>query len=373
MNIGPNWTSGLYVANLKASSSGKQSQIWFIVRNDTSTSDILFQSSFTTFLAYNNYGDSERHSLYSFNSTGGTRALKVSFDRPFGQVTTWPWSYDNIFNWESRMARWLESQGYDVSYVTNMDVHSNPQLLLQHKAFLSVGHDEYWSQQMRNAVEQARDAGVNLAFFTANAAYWRVRFEPSVITGTSNRVMVCYKDPAANDPIAPTYLWRGPENNRPENALLGVMYIGDDNGNLFGGYDHIVANSTDPYYASTGLHNGDRLSQLVGFEFDAVINNGFTPNGLVVLSESVVSAATGTATGLPPGTDLGISNTVRYTATSGAKVFATGSIQWMWGLDSTGIPSPREDPRAQQFVTNVLVDMGARPLTPTSGLVIPGQ
>ena len=370
LQVGSDWTSGLYLANLTAQSSGKQSQIWFVVRDDQSRSDLLFQSSFTTFQAYNNHGDAERRSLYDFNSTNGQRAFKVSFDRPFGQVTVEPERYEKLTTYERNMARWLESQSYDVSYVSNLDVHTNPNALLQHKAFLSVGHDEYWSLEMRNAIEQARDAGINLGFFTANAGYWRVRFEPSPTTGEPNRVMVCYKDPLAGDPIAPTYLWRGPENNRPENALMGIMYVGDDVFDMFGGYDYIVSNAADPYYNNTGFSNNAAASRLVGFEWDAVVNNGFTPNGLVILSQSRPTARS-IAPNLPPGTNSSISNAVRYTAASGAKVFATGSIQFAWGLDSDGVSPARADPRIKQFVINILANMGARPLTPDAGLVVP--
>jgi hypothetical protein len=370
LQVGSDWTSGLYLANLTAQSSGKQSQIWFVVRDDESRADLLFQSSFTTFQAYNNYGDAERHSLYEFNSTNGQRAFKVSFDRPFGQVTVDPARYEKLTTYERNMVRWLESQSYDVSYATNLDVHTNPNSLRQHKAFLSVGHDEYWSLEMRNAIEQARDAGIHLGFFTANAGYWRVRFEPSTTTGEPNRVMVCYKDPLARDPIAPTYLWRGPENNRPENGLLGVMYVGDDPYNMFGGYHYVVANASDPYYNNTGLTNNASVSQLVGFEWDAVVNNGFTPDGLVILSQSSPTAR-GSAPNLPPGTSSSISNAVRYTATSGAKVFATGSIQFGWGLDSDGVNPARADSRIKQFVTNVLASMGAKPLTPDEGIIVP--
>jgi hypothetical protein len=370
LQVGSNWTSGLYLANLTAQSSGKQSQIWFVVRDDSSQADLLFQSSFTTYLAYNNYGDDERHSLYPFNSTNGQPAFKVSFDRPFGAVTVDPQRYDKLTIYERNMARWLESQGYDVTYVTNLDVQSNPSALLQHKAFLSVGHDEYWSLEERNAVEQARDSGINLGFFTGNAAYWRVRFEPST-SGEPNRVMVCYKDPDAHDPIAPTYLWRGPENNRPENALLGVMYVGSDPFDPFGGYDYVVANATDSYYGNTGLRNGDAMFKLVGYEWDAVVNNGFTPNGVIVLSQSTPNPVGGDAPGLPPGTNTAVSNAVRYTAASGAKVFATGSIQFEWGLDSDAVLYPRTDPRIKQFVINILSDMGAKPVTPDPDMIVP--
>lgn len=127
--------------------------------------------------------------------------------------------------------------------------------------------------------------------------------------------------------------------------------------------------STDPYYANTGLQNGDALTGLVGFEWDAVVNNGFTPAGLTVLSQSPVSPTT-IALGLPVGKNLNISNAVRYTAASSAKVFSTGSIQWMWGLDSDKVTNPRVDPRAQQIAVNVFKDMKAIPTTPRPGLVV---
>ena len=251
--------------------------------------------------------------------------------------------------------------------VSSLDVHLNPSMLFQHKTYLSVGHDEYWSLEMRNGVEAARDGGVNLGFFSANTAYWRVRFEPSS-SGVPNRVMVCYKDPLVGDPIAPTYLWRGPQNNRPENALLGVMYVGDNDSS--GGFDYVVSNAADPYYLNTGLTNNTALSQLVGYEWDAVVNNGFTPPGLVVLSSSTVDP-TSIAPGLPTGTSTTTSNAARYTASGGAKVFATGSIQFAWGLNSDGISPPRDDPRIKQFAINVLKDLGATPLTPDDGMIVP--
>ena len=364
--VGNDWTSGLYMARLWDETTGKQHPIFFVVRDDSSTADIIFQSSFTTSLAYGSYGTpTERYSLYGFNSTGGQRALKVSFDRPSTEFS----EYSNLLRYEYNMIRWLESQGYNVSYITNVDVHENPASLLQHKVFLSVGHDEYWSLEMRDGVEAARDmGGVNLGFFSANTAYWRVRFEPSS-SGQPNRVMACYKDPFVNDPVEPTYLWRGAENSRPENALMGVMYTGDHNA-LYGGSDFVVSQSSDSYFNNTGLLNNDWLSALVGYEWDAVVNNGFSPPGLVVLSESQVSPST-IAPELPAGTDTSIANAVKYTASSGAKVFSTGSIQWVWGLDSDWVDPPRDDARAKQFAVNLFADFGVRPATPDPGLIIP--
>jgi hypothetical protein len=360
--VGTDWTSGLYLAVLTHVATGRESPIYFIVRDDARHSDIVFQSSRTTGLAYNSWGNAtEQYSLYPHNSTNGIRAEKVSFDRPTTDR--------DVLNFEFQMLRWLESQGYDVTYITNMDVHTNAAQLLNHKIFLSVGHDEYWSKEMRDGIEAARDAGVNLGFFSANTAYWRVRFEPSS-RGKADRVMVCYKDARVTpDPVAPTYRWRDPPNNRPENALLGVMYIGRQDGGFYGGFDWRVENATDPYFASTGLERGSTLSELVGYEWDGVVDNGFSPPGLVILGASPVTPAV-VATGIPR-TATQMSHATRYTSSSGGQVFATGSIHWMWSLDSTLVDPPRVDARAQQFAVNVLGNMGARPATPSSGIVVP--
>jgi len=370
LQTAPDWTSGLYIAKLTDAATGKQAEIWFVVRDDSSTAAVLFQSSVSTFEAYNSYGG---YCLYDFCTASGHHADKVSFDRPYAQ-TNGSGEFNNMLNWERNMVRWMESQSYDVAYVTNVDVSATPGLLRHHTTFLSVGHDEYWSMEERNAVQDARDAGVNLGFFSANTGYWRVRFE-TASTGTANRVMACYKENWAADPVAAadpaqaTNRFRDPQINRPENALEGVMYVGDRD-NLYGGYDFVVQNSADPYYAHTGLTDGDMLTGLVGFEWDAVVNNGSSPPGLVVLGQSPTAPGS-----IAPGQTLAtasVSNAVRYTAVSGAKVFATGSIQWMWGLDSDGVPAPRADTRAQQIAVNALADLGARPLTPSAPLVVPG-
>ena len=351
------WTSGLYLAKLTDSTTGKQSYVEFTVRDDGRPAELGFQEASSTVAAYNNYGG---YSSYDFNSVNNQAAYKVSFDRPIAYDT------NGILAWEYQTARWMESQGYDLSYYSNLDVQTNPLQLYSQNAFLSVGHDEYWSLEMRNNVETARDNGTNLAFFSANSAYWRVRFEPSG-TNKANRTLAIYKDNWALDPIAQqdnskaTTRFRSVQVNRPENALLGVMYTGSIEGTN-AGFDFVVSNAADSYYANTGLANGDAIPGLVGYEWDAIVNNGSTPLGLVTLSQSPV-VPVDIGPDLPPDTNTNVSNAVRYTAASGAKVFATGSIQWVWGLDSDLAP-PRRSPQIQQITTNVLADLGAQPRTP---------
>jgi hypothetical protein len=355
------WTTGLYLAKLTDSTTGKQSYVEFVVRDDNRPAEIGFQEANNTVAAYNNYGG---YSSYAFNSINNQPAYKVSFDRPLSPTT------QGVLAWEYQTASWAEAQGYDISYYANTDVQTNPFQLYSQNAFLSVGHDEYWSLEMRNNIEKARDNGTNLAFFSANSAYWRVRYEPST-TGQANRVLAIYKDDWNLDPIAQldnsqaTTRFRSAQVNRPENALLGVMYTGQTS-DVTGGFDFVVSNAADPYYAGTGLKNGDKIPGLVGYEWDGVVNNGLTPNGLVVLSSSPANPDAGVGPGLPTGTPTNVSNAVRYTAASGAKVFSSGSIQWVWGLNGSLTPNPRQSPLAQKIATNVFADLGAQARTPTT-------
>src|SRR5206468_6899306 len=115
-----------------------------------------------------------------------------------------------VFASEYPMVRWLEANGYDVSYFTGMDSDRRGTLLTQHKVFLSVGHDEYWSAGQRGNVEAARNAGVHLGFFSGTEIFWKTRWEPSIDgTGTPYRTLVSYKETQANAKIDPSQVWTG--------------------------------------------------------------------------------------------------------------------------------------------------------------------
>ena len=336
--------SGLYVAKLTSGDSGRQSWIVFVVRDDERAADLMFQAAFTRHQAYNNWGGK---SLYAFNSTG-PQAVEVSFDRPFATVSG---ASQLLSGWEYPMIRFLEREGYDVTYSTSIDTHRGTNLH-RTRAFLSVGHDEYWSWEMRENVEQARDRGVDLAFFSANTCFWQIRLGPSRATGASDRTVVSYKEGALSaDPVASdgafsndhltTTLWRNVPVLRPEESLIGVMYTaapvdGD-----------IVVDEADHWvFSGTGLRKGDRLRGLLGYEVDRIFGNG--PATLRRLGHSPFVTTDGKETG--------ISNMTIYEAPSGAHVFATGSIQWSWGLDDFNAEARgfRSNAAAQQITRNVL-------------------
>jgi hypothetical protein len=352
------WLSGVYLVKLTGTVSGSQSYIIFVVRDDARSSDLLFQSSVPTYQAYNDWGGL---SLYT-----NPQAYKVSFNRPYNQRA----GTGDFFEWEYFMLRFLEREGYDVTYTTDVDTHTNGSLILQHKAFLSVGHDEYWSWQMRDSVEKALETGINLAFFGANAAYWQVRFEPSPVTGVPNRTIVCYKsaalDPFSNDGNPSdqqlvTTRFRDPPVNRPENLMIGIMYQPDccDQG------DMVIADASDWIFANTGLRNGDQLTGLLGYEADMLFPN--PPSGTKVIAHSPY-----TYNGTTRFSDM-----AEYMTSAGSMVVATGSMQWNWGLDD--FPSPWApgstkitscchpvlvNPAVQQATRNILHRFGANPGPP---------
>jgi hypothetical protein len=343
------WASGVYLVKLEAS-GGKQSYIIFVVRDDSRKSDLLFQTSVTTYSAYSSWGG---YDLYPLHSIGDKPAYKISFNRPYrntGRVSFGEGAGD-FLDWELHMVRFLEHEGFDVTYSTDIDTHLNGQRLLDHRAVIGVGHDEYWTKAMRDAFEAARDNGVNLGFFGANTSSWQIRMEPSTQHNQPDRTIVGYKDAAINldplyktNPMLTTSLWRDPPINRPEASLLGSMtdYNSVD-------LDMIIDNCIDWICAGTGLQKGSVLKGMLGYEVDRIEPS--SPSNVVAIASSPYVACTNPTCTT---SDLRIANMTYYTAPSGAGVFTTGSMNWNWGLDAYGQYGDRANPAVQQITRNVL-------------------
>jgi hypothetical protein len=375
------WTSGIYIAKLVRRDTGGENQILFVVRDDARGADILYQQSVTTYHAYNNYGGK---SLYNFNSSRyitvseEIRAVKVALKRPYSGLSD-PLVNDRYINVEYPLVSWLESQGYDISYATNLDTHAAGKpgadnSLLKHKVFISAGHDEYWSQEMRDAVTAARDAGVHICFFGSNTCYWRIRFEPDPITQEPDAVIVCYKS-AQSGPADPsghaTSSWRDSSSvNTPENGLVGIQYIGDHD-SFFFPWRVNAELAQHRLYRNTGLEHlpaGSYIDigqKLIGWEWDAVADNGDTPPNLAIVAASPVFGELLQDDGRVYDLRQATVHTTCYTAQSGALVFASGTNHWSWGL---AIIEP--DPRIQQIAYNLLADMHVQPATPSAKLVL---
>lgn len=368
------WPSGVYLAKM-ISSGGSDDHAIIVVRDDDRESDALYLLSDTTFQAYNYWGD---YSLYA-GGDDDPRAIRVSFDRPYGNSRFG--QADWYLRAEHCLVRWLEAQGYDITYAGAFDVHRlGARRLGARRTWISGGHNEYWSQRMRDGFSASVRSGVSLAVMGANTCYWRVRFEEDPWTSRPDRVMVCYKEGEASatvrgmgplrDPAEPTGMWRDPDGaDDPENSLLGVMYRGE---NLRRNYPLVVpaTAAADPLWAGAGLGLGTGdgpLSigrELVGWEWDGVVDNGRTPTGLRVLTATPVTGDLRGTTGSVDGEGASVSNCTAYRAASGAMVFATGSMLFAWGLDregrrvfDPGKPQGEPDVRIRRLMANVMTAM----------------
>lgn len=384
--IPANAVSGLYIAKLTRTDNNGASHIAFVVRDDESTADMIFKTSDATWQAYNVYGG---NSLYVGTVPGfpSGHAPKVSYNRPFwsragggggGAEEDW------LFNCEYPMIRFLERNGYDLVYTTDIDLDRNPYFftsgpdpVLKHKVFLSVGHDEYWSGNERANVEAARDAGMHLAFFSGNEIYWRTRWENSIDgTGTPFRTLVCYKEGTLGentcggkcDPSPEwTGLWRdgcdfpGSGGCNPENILSGQISWTLSTSAL-----QVPASVKDFRFWRnspnvSNLTPGDveiMTSGTLGYEWNQYQPQYAStyPAGRVLLTKTILN-------GLLHEVSL-------FRHAGGALVFGAGTVQWMWGLDENhdrGNAPPSPD--MQQATINLFADMGVQPATLMQGMV----
>ena len=380
-------TSGVYFAKLTSGSGNYQNMIPFIVRNDGTASDILFQTSDETWQAYNPWGG---YNLYEGPSkTANDRAYAVSYNRPIDMNSTdlLAGPQDFVFGEEFSAIYWLEQNGYNVGYISGIDAATNGSLLLNAKTYLDVGHDEYWSQSQFNNVQAARDAGINLAFLSGNQVYWDVALAPSLdASATPNRTIVEYKDLWSGTQLNPngtsgggTGTFRDPVYGpgTPENSLSGTIFTVDESGTLYN-ISIPASMSQLRFWRNTSIAsgNGGTLTTLLGYEWDSDLNNGFRPAGLIDLSSTTLNVSTllldnGDQVG--PGTATH-SLTLYRDPESGALVFGAGSVMWSWALTNQYVPyhgiTAPVSLAVEQAMVNLFADMGVQPETLQASLAI---
>ena len=362
LKIPADWVSGVYLGKLSADQHRYQSYVVFVVRDDR-RAGLLFQCSDTTWQAYNKWPAAD--SLYDTDPpnkplNGTTR---VSFDRPYGkypQVVDQPLSTGSgeFLCWEFPLCFWLESRGYDVTYISNLDTHADGAGLRRGKVFLSVGHDEYWSLEMFRNVKAAVDGGASAAFLSGNSVCFVAPLVPST-DGRPNRVFhragryggmleVEKKQMGPfdleGDPAVPN-----------ENTLLGVRTVSPFNGS--GDLSVAPGKATHWLFEGTGLKEGDRIPGLVGWEFHG------DPAALPGLE--VVATGRTTNSGDKEAT---FAATV-YPGPKGNWVFNASTIFWAMGLSQPpGVVPPHShygrphgpDERVRRVTANFLRKCGVK-------------
>jgi hypothetical protein len=361
LTIPAEWTSGVYLGKLTEQREKTESYVVFIVRDDREC-DFLFQCSDTTWAAYNRWPDV--WSLYDDGTpphnwyTGP--GVAVSFDRPYGryrQIFDAPLSQGSgeFLLWEFPLAFWMEQQGYDVSYISNLDTHADPGRLLKTRSFISVGHDEYWSLGMYDHVKRAIDAGVNAAFFCGNSVdgVLDIRAGRPPLRGGARGT--------ANRTIERIGKFGGPNSERERSFATPWKQHGPDPALLMGAGTTSPANGTADWtctnekhwlFAGTGMKNGESIKGLVGWEHHGPPLGKI--DGLEVLARGSVSSR-------------GKPQNVEYTATmypspKGNLVFNAATIWWSDGLSEPpgylrpsahGGTPPGPDERVQRMTRNL--------------------
>ena len=393
------WRSGLYLVRL----NGEAPVAWFVVRSpEPSSARALLVLATNTWNAYNEFGG---RNLY-------TGAIQMSFERPLPpgfldkpsapgervvsgaayveytaehELSIW----HGMAGWagqERRFVTWAEREGITLDYAINADLDHVPGLLDGYALYLSVGHDEYWTWGMRDAVESYVGAGGNAAFLSGNTCYWQVRLEGSAMVG--------YKYRFEEDPVfgsdrsqRTTTMWSDPLTGRPEAAMTGVSFTRGGYARTFrsvsrgsGGYE--IHRPDHWLFAGTRVRRGDILGGehvVVGYECDGcdltlvdglpvATGRGGTPSSFEVVGTAPATPFDKDTTPLPlaPGAShelefharrllgddgpescdrLRHGHAVLGTYTGGGTVVTAGCTEWAYGLD---------DPTVAQVTRNVV-------------------
>lgn len=308
------WRPGSYLFRLDASAGGS-SYVPLTVSSPSNTGRLVLLAPSTTWHAYNDWGGRNLYWGPRGKGDSANRARAVSYDRPYAEGL-------GSAEFLTRMlpvVALAERLKLPLGYADSTDLHGNPRLLDGAVGVVSMGHDEYYSVAMREALTAARNRGTNLAFLGANAIFRRIRLQPTRIG--NDRLEVNYKDPA-EDPVSrrhpqqTTADWPSPPAADPADSLLGASY-----GCFPGNGDLVVARAPSWLLSGTRLRAGDRIPGAIGPEFDAVQPRHRLPRPLEVVLHSPVRCGR-----------FRYTDATYYSTTSGAGVFNAGTMGWVKAL-----------------------------------------
>ncbi|BBI36524.1 N,N-dimethylformamidase beta subunit family domain-containing protein [Cohnella abietis] len=343
LQVPDEWVSGVYLAKLTRNVMlGAQSYITFVVKQQRKT-EILVQVSDLTWQAYNKWPGTS--SIYDDGVepwyTGPN--VRVSFDRPYSkyfQVVDSPLSGGSgeFLLWEFPLAYWLEAEGYDVTYCSNLDLHRDASLLDKCQVFISSGHDEYWTREMYEHACNARDAGVSLLFLSGNAVYHEI---------------IPYGDEGA-----PFRSFARRKRFMDEHELMGAASFASGYG------DWTVVNPEHWVFEGTGMKSGDSIPGLIGWEYHGLPLKEI--EGLEILAHSeligIADEVRDNADGSHTFGDAKHAATI-YPGPRNNWVFNAGTIWWGEGLSNPPGHIPASgtfsrvqgpDSRVQQITRNLL-------------------
>jgi hypothetical protein len=310
------WHSGGYIAHITATGDDQtriDHHFPFAIRAlQRSAPDALLLITCTaTWVAYNDWGGSNFYDGIE-GDTRDRASPMVSTLRPFSRGFGWlpkgapriplreapglgdapryphmEWAYANGFSkkyasagwatYERHFIAWAEAQGFTVDVATQHDLHRDSAVLDGYSCVVVVGHDEYWSWEMRDAIDNYVSDGGHVARFAGNFL-WQIRIEAD---GTR---LVGYKaDAEAADPVRNTdhkhlltTAWEDTAVGRPGALTFGL----NGSRGIYAGWGACVPRGSGGFtvyrpehwaFEGTDLYYGDQLgakAKVFGYEVD---------------------------------------------------------------------------------------------------------
>ena len=314
---------------------GQQSYVPLTVWDPRSHSAYLVKNDVFTWQAWNAYGGYDFYDGVGACPSGVyplcSRARVVSFDRPYAGAR----GAADFLGSELPLVQFMEQEGLDVSYATDVTLVEHPGILAQHRAVLSLGHDECWDLRERRAVVAAEHHGLNLAFFGASAVLRHVRVHQSPLG--PNREVIDYRDSSEDplnghgDPLDVTgNTWAAPPASWPEDAFVGEGYVGFRQPET-PPIPFVVVDASAWIFTGTHAHNGTTVAGVIASDVDG-FNPGAHPPDLQIFGHSPVPLAGSEANGTHWG-PVYYSDMTYYTDPAGkAGVFDSGTNNWIAAL-----------------------------------------
>ena len=302
----PDWPTGLY--RIALAIDGHASEHMFALKAGKTTAPLAMILCTGTWCAYNDWGGSNHYQGLS-GPTGRGFAAEVSLLRPWATgFVNWPAGAPRIphssplrtrpryphmefarasgvskkyasSGWaafERPFALWMEAQGIGCDVLTQHDLHADPHVLDRYRRAVIVGHDEYWTWEMRDHLDRWLDGGGELARFAGNF-FWQTRLSPDLAVQTCHKARAEAEDPTP-DPRRLTSYWDHPQVARPAVATMGLtgamgVYAGWSRCAAHGAGGFTLYRPDHWALKETGLGYGDVLgaaAKIFAYEVDGI-------------------------------------------------------------------------------------------------------
>ena len=282
-----------------------------------------------TWQAYNSWGGQSLYRAPVGECIGIRNGNKVSLNRPyllgpaFGENPT---RYSHLAQAESLLGSWLDRKNIPFDLITDKQLHDTPSLLDDYDVVMLAPHPEYWTAEMRGALEDHIGRGASVVYAGGNGLYGRVSFGDGQMEGYNPRQF------HEHDGQIGGFFYL---NDLPQSAILGVQY---DSRGYLSSEPYLVMQEEHWVFENTGLKQGER------FGTGTIAGERIGAAGLE--TDKRTPASPSNTILLARGDGDSLAEMTIYDLPGGGFVFAAGSINFVLTLD--------QDEMQSQILENVM-------------------